>query len=299
MLFDRGKSREADTAPHLEHGAPFKKRLGWWVKSGKQETVALDVTPAMAAEMLTYNDRNRPLTAVTVKRYAADMKAARWEYTRTPVIFSGERLIDGQHRLAAIVESGAVVRLDVAFGAPDRAFYFIDRGKTRTAGDIFSINGVTNAAMSAAATLVVIHYEAGTMLTGVNQGGSGGLGHDRLYEEYIKRPDLPRSALAGHLFRANVGLAPPSLMMALHYICAKHNRAQADDFFHKLATGENISRTDAVFMLRKKLLAQSVSERLTRVAIAAMTIKAWNNMRAGRTTEQLRWAGNETFPRAR
>ena len=88
-------------------------------------------------------------------------------------------------------------------------------------------------------------------------------------------------------------------MMALHYICAKHNRALADDFFRKLATGENISRADAVFNLRKRLLEQSVSEKLTRVAIAAMTIKAWNAMRSGKKGETLRWTGNEAFPRAR
>lgn len=299
MLFAGSKEKQVDSAPHLEHGPSFKKRLGWWIKSGREETITLDVTPEMAAEILEHNDRNRPLSAFSVKRYAADMKEGRWEYTRAPVIFSGERLIDGQHRLAAVVDSGATVRLDLAFGAPDRAFYFIDRGKTRTAGHIFSINGVPNSAMSAAATLAVYHYEAGTPLTGFTQGGSGQLGHDRLYEEYVKRPDLPRSVPFGHIFKANVGLAAPSVMMALHYLCAKHNRGQADEFFRKLATGENISRADAVFNLRKRLLEQSVSEKLTRVAIAAMTIKAWNAMRSGKKGETLRWTGNEAFPRAR
>lgn len=127
----------------------------------------------------------------------------------------------------------------------------------------------------------------------------GALGHDRLYEEYVKRPDLARSVPVGHLFHARVGVAPPSLMVALHYICAKQNRSLADDFFNKLATGENINRNDAVFNLRKRLLAQSASEKFTRVAIAAMTIKAWNAMRSGKKGDTLRWTGNEAFPRAR
>lgn len=299
MLLFKDKTQQAESVPHLEHGPSFKKRLGWWIRSGKAETITLDVTPAMAEEMLTYNDRNRPLSSNHVKKCAAEMKDGRWHYTRVPVIFSGERLIDGQHRLAAIVESGATVRMDIAFGAPDDSFYYIDRGKARTAGHIFAINNVPNAALCAAATLIIYHYDNGTIATGVAQGGSGQLGHDRLYEEYIARPDIPRSVSAGHLFKANIGLAPPAIMMALHFICAKHNRAQADEFFAKLATGENINRKDAVFALRKKLLAQSASEKLTRIAIAAMTIKAWNNMRAGRVTEQLRWGGNESFPRAR
>lgn len=299
MLLFSGKSQQTDSVPHLEHGPSFKKRLGWWIRSGKAETITLDVTPEMAEEMLAYNDRNRPLSGGIVKKYAAEMKAGRWHYTRVPVIFSGERLIDGQHRLAAVVESGVTVRADIAFGAPDNSFYYIDRGKPRTAGHIFAINGVPNASLCAAITLVIYHYDNGTIATGVAQGGSGQLGHDRLYEEFVARPDIMRSLFVGHLFQTNIGLAPSSIMGALHYICAKHNRAQADDFFRKLATGENINRKDAVFALRKKLLAQSASEKLTRIAIAAMTVKAWNNMRAGRVTEQLRWGGNESFPRAR
>lgn len=299
MLLFSGKPSQADNAPHLEHGPSFKKRLGWWIRSGKAETITLDVTPEMAEEMLTYNDRNRPLSSGQIKKYLADMKDGRWHYTRVPVIFSNERLIDGQHRLAAAAASGVTVRMDIAFGAPDDAFPYIDRNKPRTAGHIFAINGVPNASLSAAMTLVIYHYDNGTIATGVAQGGSGQLGHDRLYEEYVARPDIPRSLFVGHLFQTNIGLAPPSIMGAIHYICAKHNRSQADDFFHKLATGENINRKDAVFALRKKLLAQSVSEKLTRIAIAAMTIKAWNNMRAGRVTEQLRWTSVESFPRAR
>lgn len=98
MLLFSGKPSQADNAPHLEHGPSFKKRLGWWIRSGKAATITLDVTPQMAEEMLAYNDRNRPLSSGQIKKYLADMKDGRWHYTRVPVIFSNERLIDGQHR---------------------------------------------------------------------------------------------------------------------------------------------------------------------------------------------------------
>lgn len=298
MLFGSDKHKNADTTPHLDNGPTFKKRLGWWIKSGREETITLDVTPEMAAEMLEYNDRNRPLSTGVVKKYAAMMRAGDWHYTRAPVIFSDKRLIDGQHRLAGIVESGETVRLDLAFGSPDDAFPFHDVGKTRTGADIFSINGVANAPLMSAATQIIHHYEAGTSGCGFSLGGGQRLNHKALYEEFAKRPDMPRSTHIGHLFHTNPGLAPPATMLALHYICARHHRAQADEFFSKLATGENINRKDAVFMLRKRLLEQGSAERLSRGALASLTLKAWNAMRLGRPVGQLRYNPDEVFPRA-
>lgn len=295
MLFDRGKSRDADTTPHLEGGAPFRKRLAWWIKEGHAPMV-LDVTPQMAAVMLEHNDRNRGLRTSVVKRYAADMKAGKWQLTMTPVIFSKDRLIDGQHRLEAVVQSGATVKLMLAFGAPDEAFYVIDRGATRTGGDIFSINGVQHANMMAAATSIVRHYDLGTIGTGVAQGNSWSL-HE-LYEEYERHPNLQRSAAIGALFRRS-RIAPPAMMAALHYICARNARGVADEFFTKLATGEDINRKDPVYVLRKRFLEQSVSDRLTRSAVAAMTIKAWNATRGNLPYKTARWTGTEAFPKAR
>lgn len=300
MLFSGSKEKHAETAPHLEHGPSFKKRLGWWVKSGREETITLDVTPEMAAEMLEYNDRNRPATASKLREYTEAMSAGLWGYTRTPIQFSDERLIDGQKRLMAVVKSGITARFDIAFGAPDDSFDLIDIGEKRTAGHIFAIHGVPNWTLAAAATGIVVNYEAGTTQSGVTANSYGRRSSKALYNEYQARPDLPRSIPFGRLFATNAGIAPPALMTALHYICAKHNRAQADEFFTKLATGENINRKDAVFYLRKRLLGNKGLERLSRVAIFALTLKAWNAMRGARPVGGLTYnPDREVMPRAR
>lgn len=300
MLFDgRKKEAHAANSPHFDHDTTsFKKRLGWWIKNPPSETMILDVTPAMAAEMLAYNDRNRPLRSRTVEKYAEDMKAGRWLYTRVPVIFSGHRLIDGQHRLEAIVASGQTVKIDIAFGAPDSAFNFIDIGQKRTPGDIFSINGVPNAVLMAAATNLVMHYDAGLTLTALSAGSR--TPSDQLYAAYCKLPRFEESARFGHLFQSNPGLLSPSLAVALHYICARHHRTQADAFFTKLATGEDLKRGDPVFSLRKRLLDNlAKTEKLPKRELAVYTIKTWNAVRGGYGVKTLKFQDSEAFPRAR
>ena len=297
MLFTGGKEKHAEATPHLEHGPSFKKRLGWWIKSGREETITLDVTPEMAAEMLEYNDRNRPLRMSRQKLYAERMKAGRWKFNGDTVTFSGERLIDGQKRLGAIVDSGVTVRLLLVFGVADDSFATKDIGETRTAANIFAIHNVPNAAMMASATNIVMNYDAGTARTGIN-----GLkpDHETLYAEYEKHPDLQCSASIGHSFITNKGIAAPSLMAALHYICARRNRALADTFFRRLADGADMKRSEPVYKLRKRLVEANASSttKLSRVAIAALTIKAWNATRDGNSNVLLRWNEDESFPRA-
>lgn len=104
------------------------------------------VTPELAAKWLDVNYINqRPVNAVLVARFAADMKAGRWCYNGAPVKFSKEGfLIDGQHRLTAIRLSGAsapmlVVRHHVAV-----EMNTIDAGRSRTAGDSLVMAGLTD-----------------------------------------------------------------------------------------------------------------------------------------------------------
>lgn len=67
----------------------------------------VEVTPQMAQEWLATNAKNnRDLSKVTVKRYANDMVKGQWMVTGEAIKFDRTgRLIDGQHRLQALIES--------------------------------------------------------------------------------------------------------------------------------------------------------------------------------------------------
>lgn len=68
--------------------------------------------------MARKNDNNRNINYAKVKKMAKDMKEGHWDTTHQGIaIASDGTLVDGQHRLLAIVESGVTVRMNVTFNA--------------------------------------------------------------------------------------------------------------------------------------------------------------------------------------
>lgn len=282
-------------------GAPFAKRLRWFIQTAPEGSVRMVITPAMAEEMLKYNTGNRPASPGTVKDYARQMKAGQWMYNGQPIIFADDgQLNDGQHRLFACVESGAAFTTDVVFGVPRAAFVVTDRGKKRTTGDIFAINGVPNYSSTAAACLWLWRYEN----TGMDVPAKWVTPTaEEMYQFYLDRADILKSYPAGRRFH-EAKLTSPSIMQAMHYVCAQKNRARADDIFKRLATGIGLASTsDPVFKLRKRLVSSAIGgSRLDPVYAAAFTIMTWNAVRKNGAAPLLRWRGEQQagqpFPRA-
>lgn len=113
----------------------------------------MDVTPEMAKRWLENNFRNRPLDQETVTAYARDMTIGNWAPTHQGIAFNDrDELIDGQHRLHAIVTSGNTIRMMVTFGLPSTiegkemtTMDCVDRGRTRSVADQLRIqHGLAN-----------------------------------------------------------------------------------------------------------------------------------------------------------
>ena len=69
------------------------------------------ITPDEAASLLARQHRNRTVTERTVAKYLTEMKANRWVSDMLcPIVVDGSgRLLDGQHRLHAVVKLGRPV----------------------------------------------------------------------------------------------------------------------------------------------------------------------------------------------
>lgn len=73
------------------------------------------ITPGVAEVMLSKNGGNRAVRPSVVKLYAQQMREGQWRETHQAIaVDANGNLIDGQHRLAAIVESGASIWFWVA-----------------------------------------------------------------------------------------------------------------------------------------------------------------------------------------
>lgn len=107
----------------------------------------MDVTPAVAERWLEKNTINRDLKQSKAEEYAAIMKRGAWQLTTQGISFAKphtdsagdkheEALIDGQHRLWAVILSGCTVKFTVWWGCEPEEFGAIDQGLNRTQGDI-------------------------------------------------------------------------------------------------------------------------------------------------------------------
>lgn len=125
----------------------------------------VSISPQTAKKWLeTKNAHNRPLSATRVRNYALDMKAGAWALTHQGIAFDEHgMLIDGQHRLAAIVESGVTIVMWVWYGVTAEQHMetvvktqdCVDRNMVRNNGQQLAMNGVTNAKAVAAACKVI------------------------------------------------------------------------------------------------------------------------------------------------
>jgi hypothetical protein len=107
-----------------------------------KRTFLMMVGPDVAEEMLKRNTNNRNARAYYVALLADDMRRGFWQETHEGIAFDENGvLLDGQHRLLAIVQSGATVPLMVTTGLSPNALVQINRGRIRTPVDIQNLSG--------------------------------------------------------------------------------------------------------------------------------------------------------------
>jgi hypothetical protein len=94
------------------------------------------VTPEHAKHLLGRNVINRTIRWGWVKYLARQIRQGRWELLSDAIgIRKDGVLINGQHRLLAIIEAGVPAPLFIVRGLSEGAFMVTDRGKMRTLPD--------------------------------------------------------------------------------------------------------------------------------------------------------------------
>jgi hypothetical protein len=109
----------------------------------KMITTLMTVTPTMAASWLAaFNTSNRTVRRRWVDTLATIIKEDKWHVTHQGIAFNCDgTLLDGQHRLMAIVAAGIPVQMMVTRNVDKEAMYAIDQGKTRSVPDVANTLG--------------------------------------------------------------------------------------------------------------------------------------------------------------
>jgi hypothetical protein len=86
------------------------------------------IGPERAEEYLAANRGNRNIVQAQVAAMARDITAGRWMFNAQPICFSRSgRLLNGQHRLSAVLEAGQPIEVMVMRGLPEEAFETYDK----------------------------------------------------------------------------------------------------------------------------------------------------------------------------
>lgn len=102
------------------------------------------MSPEMAKSILLQNTHNRPVSQEHVDNLARQMTEGAWMLTHQGVAVSSDKvLLDGQHRLLAVIASGVTVPMLLTTGVAPAALLNIDRGKPRTVAQNAHLLGLT------------------------------------------------------------------------------------------------------------------------------------------------------------
>jgi len=129
----------------------------------------VDVTPELAKLWLAVGRFNRRVNYSAVAKYVRQIDAGLWRCTHQGIAFTREGiLIDGQHRLLAVVKTGKTVQMIVFTDEPLENFQFIDCGRNRSNLDTMRL-GQADGTLSSLHTQTVRAFLAGRFCQAANR----------------------------------------------------------------------------------------------------------------------------------
>lgn len=97
----------------------------------------MNVTPAKAQMLLTGNVNNRKVRPHWVKELSRRMLSGDWHQTHQGILLANDgTLLDGQHRLMAIAETGVSITMPVFYTQDKESFKVLDQGQKRSINDV-------------------------------------------------------------------------------------------------------------------------------------------------------------------
>lgn len=266
------------------------------------------VTPAKAQRWLDdKNRRNRPVRDDRVDRYAELMETGQWLASPDAIAFDHNgRLINGQHRLKAVVRSQTEQMMLVAFNLHPDAFKIADVGIKRTAADALAVEGFKMPQELAATVRLVILWQREEL--------------DRCNEyEIVENYDVVNMAetLQPRIYdslqfiskhkQEVLGLMPRSLLAFAYFIYTPTYGRRAQTFITRFATDVGIQDwserdwsdqdgTDDPVSPVKLLLDKMRDADMARERSLAFLIKAMNWYCKEVPRKRLRYRDSDRFP---
>ena len=261
------------------------------------------ISPARAAEMLEANTSNRPLSRSTVRSFAEAMRRGEWLVTHQGIAFDVDGvLVDGQHRLAAIVVAELPVEMMVFTDVEPGTFDVLDTGKKRNAADVLAIKGEKSTTLLAAMVRTVWQYQNRPDQSW--SGGAAGVTNHQIVQTLEANPGLRDYATVGDRIASETGMIRSAAGAAAYLVDQANPRKKTRmaEWHEGIAEGAGLDKNDPRLMFRKAMFAMArkqagvVQRRRDNREHVVLYLKAFNAWAEAAPLSQLRYAAREPAP---
>lgn len=254
-----------------------------------QPTVELEtITPGEARQILEGNpENNRNLNMALVKLYQRQLENNKWQVNGESIkVDTKGYLLDGQHRLHAIVLANKPMTTYVARNLDRESFKTIDCGKTRSPSDFLKMEGFgatgVNLNVVAAAARIVMNFDK---KTGRYFSRTEKLSPTELIGFVDNHSGLIESAKRGQAMQKIMSV---SVAAGCHYIFSVVDPEKTHAFFEALHTGAGLSKGNPALTLRNRLMTlrtQKQAGSAYQKMIVAYMVQAFNDFRVNKKRE--------------
>jgi len=253
-------------------------------KAFREQARIEEIGPEKAAMYLGTMCQQRNLRIQRVSYLADEMTAGRFLLTNDAITFNrrGE-LINGQHRLRAVIASGKPQRFLVLRQVTDDTIYVLDVGGLRTDGDHFKLAGVDLASRAAIGVRLLhdilyadpihpIKVNANVLL-------SMSLRHPRI-QDFIR--------LAMQEGGSGARLISETIIGPLAYVVSFEDDEFSNLMLHRLLTGDGLRSGDPLHTAREKIIRLKATGLLMRrQEILPLLVRAINCNHRGERVSKL------------
>jgi hypothetical protein len=248
------------------------------------------ISPETAKLWLELNFKNRNADDQWVITLARVMLDGLWKPNGDSIKFDlNGHLIDGQHRLMAVVKSGVTIQSAVARNVECNP----DDRKVRTLADAFQFEVEDHARVFARAISKV--WQIKQFISAKSKGNK--LTNIEALAFFKENEGKLRAALEIVGYTEKL-LLSRDLMVGWTFLFCASDQDKGRTFIELFKTGENIGRSHPVYLLRKALMEDLLASRKMKwQSKNAIIIKAWNAFKAGAQVKLLKFnPQQEKFP---
>lgn len=265
-----------------------------------------EITPSKAEHYLKKNRANRPVKPGNILKLKNDLQQGNFKLTHQGIAFDWDgNLIDGQHRLMAIIESGITVSMYVTYNCDPDIFKVIDSGSTRNANDVLKLLGASNySTITAGIRLILWTYDRYAVQNGFYTKKSyknytiTNAETAAFYSENAKNlEDL--ASKAKYLRSLNTAITPSAVLGFLFLAKQKYGCEEiAYNFIHRIASGAELRNGSVELALSKFIHIRHIDlQGYKKGEFMLMAyIKAFNRYLAGDSILLFRVGSTDTMP---